>query len=99
MSDISKIKLPSGSVYNIKDIDARGALEDLVAVHIAGPYDSVEDLPATGEKELLYLVKSSTPSPGILFDEYIWVDLGSEGYEYQKVLFKFDELKSGGSFE
>ena len=90
MPNISKIQLPTGGTYNIKDADAREALDDLVAVHIAGPYDSVDDLPATGEKDLLYLVVSSTPSPGVLFDEYIWVDLGSESYEYQKVLFDLD---------
>ena len=71
MPNISKVKLPTGGVYDIKDQDARDALEDLVAVHIAGPYDSVDDLPAIGEKDLLYLVVSSTPSPGVLFDEYI----------------------------
>ncbi len=76
MPNISKVKLPTGGVYDIKDEEARDALEDLVAVHFAGPYDSVDDLPEGSEADpgCIYLVNSGDDLPNI-FDEYIYINL------------------------
>ena len=45
MSDISKIKLPSGDIYNIKDIEARTTVGNLSEVAYSGSYDDLTDKP------------------------------------------------------
>ena len=45
MSDISKIKLPSGDIYNIKDIEARTTVGNLSEVAYSGSYDDLADKP------------------------------------------------------
>lgn len=38
---------------------------------IDGPYDSIEDLPVSGEENTVYLVVDEKGKPGALFNEYI----------------------------
>jgi len=45
MSDISKIKLPSGDIYNIKDIEARTTVDNLSEVAYSGSYTDLADKP------------------------------------------------------
>lgn len=82
MSDISKIQLPTGGIYDVKDSRALHSF--------SGPYDSVSELPEEGSLDTIYIVKNSQSFDKDIFDEYIWLDMGSEGYTYVETFYDID---------
>ena len=76
MADISKITLPSGNTYFIKDLEARQMISQLNQF----TYEVVLSLPSASEATMykIYLISTSTPGEDDVYEEYITIDKGSE---------------------
>jgi hypothetical protein len=86
MADLSKIKLPSGSEYNIKDQTAR----DMIAALNQFTYEVVTSLPTAADTTMykIYLIASETPGTSDSYTEYITVDKGASAsprYVWEKL--------------
>ena len=86
MADISKIKLPSGTEYQIKDQGAR----DLIASLNQFTYEVVTTLPDASASTMykIYLKAASTAGTSDNYEEYITIDKGSSAsprYVWEKM--------------
>lgn len=76
----SKILKRIADVLNVKDVkvngtsvvDANGIAQIDTSIH--GMFEVVEELPQTGEENVIYLVPKEDTETGDVYDEYIWVD-------------------------
>ena len=94
MAYISKITIPGGSTYDIKDASARQDISTLFQIINQGALDLVvvnalQDASA-GTKGKIYLVPDSTHDPGVndIYDEYVTVQTGSGDsatYAWEKI--------------
>lgn len=75
MPDLSKITLPSGSTYDIKDATARQMISQLNQF----TYEVVSELPTASASTMykIYLVAASTPGTQDTYEEYITIDKGT----------------------
>ena len=97
MADISRITLPSGQTYDIKDAVARQAISGGIAFHIANdaastPYGVTWDdhgttitgtLVASASTTGFYLVPAVSGSGKNIYDEYVTID--DNGYQWEKL--------------
>ena len=86
MADISKIKLPSGTEYQIKDQGAR----DLIASLNQFTYEVVTTLPTASASTMykIYLKAASTAGTDDNYEEFITIDKGSSAdprYVWEKM--------------
>ena len=86
MADISKIKLPSGTEYQIKDQGAR----DLIASLNQFTYEVVTELPTAAASTMykIYLKAASTAGTSDNYEEFITIDKGSSAsprYVWEKL--------------
>lgn len=89
---ISKIKLPSGNTYILKDNDAyrksetytKAEVEAAIAEAIKGGYILADELPTASEDTLghIYLIPGDDPAAGNAKNEYITVGLGTTPETY-----------------
>ena len=86
MADISKITLPSGTTYDIKDATARSQIADIIAAGLE--YVIVTTLPtaSASTKGKIYLVLSNNGTNDY-YDEYLTVEggQGSPDYAWEKI--------------
>ena len=69
-------------VYDKSEVnDLIGAL---VGVQFSSPYASPSLLPVVGDPSTIYLVENSSSEENV-FDEYLWINLGSEGGHYELI--------------
>ena len=75
MPDLSKITLPSGSTYDLKDATARQMISQLNQFD----YLVVNELPTAASTTMykIYLVAAETPGTQDIYEEYITIDKGS----------------------
>lgn len=75
MPDLSKITLPSGSTYDLKDATARQMISQLNQF----TYEVVSELPTASASTMykIYLVAASTPGTQDTYEEYITIDKGA----------------------
>lgn len=75
MPDLSKITLPSGSTYDLKDAIARQMISQLNQF----TYEVVSELPTASASTMykIYLVAASTPGTQDIYEEYITIDKGA----------------------
>ena len=86
MADLSKIKLPSGSEYNLKDQGAR----DMIAALNQFTYEVVNTLPTASADTMyvIYLKPADTPGTADNYEEYITIDKGASAsprYVWEKM--------------
>lgn len=86
MADLSKIKLPSGSEYNIKDQTAR----DMIAALNQFTYEIVSTLPTASADTMykIYLIPAGTPGTSDNYEEFITIDKGASAsprYVWEKM--------------
>ncbi|SCW60384.1 hypothetical protein SAMN05660484_02029 [Eubacterium ruminantium] len=86
MPEISSMKLPSGSVYDIKDATAR----EMIAALNQFTYEIVTTLPTASEDTMyiIYLKPAGTVGTGDNYEEYITIDKGasvSPRYVWEKM--------------
>ena len=91
-SYISKIKLPSGNTYILKDSNAyrksetytKTEVEAAIAEAIKGGYVLADTLPEASEDTLghIYLIPGNDPGSGNTKNEYITVTLGTTPETY-----------------
>lgn len=86
MAYLSKIKLPSGSEYELKDIGAR----DMIAALNQFTYEIVENLPTASANTMyiIYLKSAGTPGTSDAYEEFITIDKGegeSPRYVWEKM--------------
>ena len=87
MADISKITLPSGTTYDIKDSTARSRIDDIIAAGLS--YEVVTTLPeaSASTKGKIYLVAHSHGTSDI-YDEFLTVQGGTASaptYSWEKI--------------
>ena len=89
MADLSKIKLPSGSEYNIKDQTAR----DMIAALNQFTYEVVQTLPTASADTMykIYLKAAGTAGTSDEYEEFITIDKG-EGESPRYVWEKFGTI-------
>lgn len=89
MAEISKITLPDGSSYNIKDTTARAEIEALAKIGVDIKVEST--LPQASEDTMnsIYLVPSSNSSYQNTYDEYLTIKRlimpNFYGYSWEKI--------------
>ena len=87
MADISKITLPSGTTYDIKDSTARSRIDEIIAAGLS--YEVVTTLPeaSASTKGKVYLVAHSHGTSDI-YDEFLTVQGGTASaptYTWEKI--------------
>lgn len=87
MADISKITLPSGTTYDIKDSTARSQIAEIIAAGLS--YEVVTTLPeaSASTKGKIYLVAHSHGTSDI-YDEFLTVQGGTASaptYSWEKI--------------
>lgn len=87
MADISKITLPSGTTYDIKDSTARSRIDEIIAAGLS--YEVVTTLPeaSASTKGKIYLVAHSHGTSDI-YDEFLTVQGGTASaptYSWEKI--------------
>lgn len=87
MADISKITLPSGTTYDIKDSTARSRIDEIIAAGLS--YEVVTTLPeaSASTKGKIYLVAHSHGTSDI-YDEFLTVQGGTSSsptYSWEKI--------------
>ena len=90
MADISKITLPSGTTYDIKDATARQSIEDIISAGLE--YVVVTELPTASAETMgkIYLVAHSHGTDDI-YDEYLTIRTAQSGipvtftYSWEKI--------------
>lgn len=94
MAYISKITIPGGSTYDIKDASARQDISTLFQIINQGALDLVvvTSLPdaSAGTKGKIYLVRDNTHDPSVndVYDEFVTVQTGSgtsATYAWEKI--------------
>ncbi|MBR0470778.1 MAG: hypothetical protein IJJ55_06150 [Clostridia bacterium] len=88
MADISKITLPSGSTYDLKDSGARQLIADIAAAGLT--YVVVSELPAASSSTMgtIYLTPVATAGSNDNYDEWLTLRSGDEGsytYSWEKI--------------
>lgn len=88
MADISKITLPSGSTYDLKDSGARQLIADIAAAGLT--YVVVSELPAASSSTMgtIYLTPVATAGSNDNYDEWLTLRSGSAGsytYSWEKI--------------
>ena len=74
----------TSDITNDSDYQTEEQVNALIADALAGiteiDFEVVQQLPATGEKGIIYLVPLDTPGADDLYQEFIWVGEGSEAH-------------------
>ena len=91
MPDISKITLPNGNTYDIKDEVARSAAGAGLQIEVV---TTREDLPTASSSTMgkIYLVAHDPDGTDNYYDEYVTVRTGSSTYTYSWEMFGTTEV-------